>query len=439
VKGLTSTIALTAVLAGLGAYIYFVDSKKPASDTPVKEKVFAVDAGAIAEFTVKAADGESTTVRKGPGGWQVVAPVQAAADANEPSSITSSLATLELNRVVDENPASVADFGLDPARMEIAFTVSGAQAPKRLLIGVKTPPGTDVYARRPGESRVFLIPASVENTFNRTTFDLRDKSVVKADRMTLDSLELTAGGSTLRFARRNEVEWNIVAPRAVRGDFGAIDGLISALSSAQVQKFIANEAADAPEYGFATPTASVTLAGDGKQAVLTIGAEVDGTLYARDSTRPLVFTVGANLAADLKKPLEHFRRKDVFDFRVFNVARVEFALGADTLWLEKTKTPEGPDTWKTGSGKTLEVSKAEESMLKFSNMKAATFVTAVPVALKTPLLTVTATLDDGKTVEVVRFAKSGADVYAVRQDDPGAATLPAAVYDEAVKALDALR
>ena len=30
-RGLTSTLLLVVVLAGLGAYIYFVDSKKPAA------------------------------------------------------------------------------------------------------------------------------------------------------------------------------------------------------------------------------------------------------------------------------------------------------------------------------------------------------------------------------------------------------------------------
>lgn len=438
-KRLTSTVALTVVLAGLGAYIYFVDSKKPASDATVKAKVFTVDAGAIAEFTLKAADGEETTVRKGQTGWQVVAPVQADADANEPASITSSLATLELNRVVDENPSSVADFGLDPARMEVSFTVAGEEKPKRLLIGAKTPTGTDLYARRPGEPRVFLIPAFVETTFNRTPFDLRDKSVVKVDRIAVETVDVTAGAETLQFVRRGETEWNVTRPQAVRGDFGAIDGLINTLATGQVQKFIEDRPVDAPEYGFARPAATVTFTSGGTQTTLTVGAEVEGTRYARDSTRPLVFTVGANLVADLKKPLDTFRRKDIFDFRVFNVARVVFALGADTLSIQKTKTGEGPDIWKTGSGKTLEGSKAEESIIKFSNLKAQAFVATVPAAAKTPVLTVTATFDDGKTVEVVRFAKSGADVYAVRQDDPGAATLPATVYDEAVKALDALR
>ncbi len=436
---LTSTAALVAVLAALGAYIYFVDSKAPAQDAAVKEKVFTVAPEQIAEVTIRAANGDQTTLRKELSGWKVVAPVQADADQTEPDNITNGLATLELTRVVDAQPSSVADFGLDPAQGEIAFTVSGTTTPMRLQLGSKTPTGSDLYARKVGEPRVFLIPASVENTFNRTTFDLRDRSITKVDRITVDSVRVTSGTQTVQFVRRNETEWNLTQPSAVRGDFGTIDGLINMVASGQVQKFVSDTASDAPEYGFASPVATVVFSTAGKSSTLTIGREVEGTYYARDSTRPLVFTVGGNLVKELQKPVHDLRRKDLFDFRVFNVARLSFALGAETLTLEKTKTSEGPDVWKNGGGKTLDTAKAEGTLGAFSALKADAFVAAAPASARTPVLTVTATFDDGKTVEVVRFAKSGADVYAVRQDDPGAATLPAAAFDQAVAALAALR
>ena len=436
---LTSTAALAAVLAALGAYIYFVDSRKPAEDAAATEKLFAVAPEQIAELTIRAANGEETTLRKELSGWKVVSPVEADADATEPGNITNSLATLHLTRVVDEHPSSVADFGLDPAQGEIAFTVTGAKTPTRLQLGSKTPTGSDLYARKAGEARVFLIPSSVENTFNRTTFDLRDRSITKVDRVTVDKMHVSSGTQALQFVRRNETEWNITQPTPVRGDFGAIDSLINMVASGQVQKFVSNTASDAPEYGFAKPVATVIFSTGDTSRTLTIGREVDGTYYARDSGRPLVFTVGGNLVKELQLPVNDLRRKDIFDFRVFNVARLSFALGSETLSLEKTKTTEGPDVWKGAGGKTIEAAKAEETLGAFSALKADAFVAAAPASTRTPALTVTATFDDGKTVEVVRFAKSGTDVYAVRQDDPGAATLPAAVFDKAVAALAALR
>ena len=49
-RGLKSFAVLLVVALGLGAYLYFVESKRPAGDEPAKkDKAFAVDADQIDE------------------------------------------------------------------------------------------------------------------------------------------------------------------------------------------------------------------------------------------------------------------------------------------------------------------------------------------------------------------------------------------------------
>ena len=43
-------------------------------------------------------------------------------------------------------------------------------------------------------------------------------------------------------------------------------------------------------------------------------------MYAKDVSRPLVFTVDKTLADDLKKSPADYRLKDIFDFREFTGA-----------------------------------------------------------------------------------------------------------------------
>ena len=70
----------------------------------VKEKPFgSLQADDIEEVQIKSADGETTRLQKTDGKWQVVEPVKTDADTSELTTIASSLATFEINRVVDEN------------------------------------------------------------------------------------------------------------------------------------------------------------------------------------------------------------------------------------------------------------------------------------------------------------------------------------------------
>src|SRR6266487_6638435 len=114
-RGLRSTIALAVVLAGLGAYIYFVTWKQTeGGDAGSKqEKVFAsLESDKIEELKVKSEKGDTTTVRKESGAWQVVQPAPVKADETEVSGITSALTQLNVVRVIDENPADLKDYGL---------------------------------------------------------------------------------------------------------------------------------------------------------------------------------------------------------------------------------------------------------------------------------------------------------------------------------------
>src|SRR5581483_9060043 len=94
-RGLRSTIILLAILLGVGWYAYHLSNKSPDDTSAKQEKVFdAVQADKIDEIRVKSATGDTTTVRKENGGWQIVDPIKAKADDNEISGLPSALAQL---------------------------------------------------------------------------------------------------------------------------------------------------------------------------------------------------------------------------------------------------------------------------------------------------------------------------------------------------------
>ena len=437
-RGLASTIVLAVVLAGLVGYIYFVDAKRSDSGAPARDKAFTtVAADAIEELQIKSADGETSRLRRAEKGWQLVEPNTADADASELSSLTSSLTGLEVQRVVDENPADLKQYGLNPPRVEVGFRLKGDKDFRRLQIGEKTPTGGDLYARKPDDKKVFLISSFLDNAFNRTPFDLRDKGILKFDREKVDAIDIVNGPTTLQFARK-DVDWRIVKPITARADQGAVENLVTRLSSGQMKKLVAAEAADLKEYGLDKPAVTATVSTGSARASLAIGKTEKDAAYAKDLSRPIVFTVEPALATDLQKAIGDYRRKDVFDFRSFNANRVEIRRGADTVSFEKTKDKDGKEIWRTAAGQNADTTKVEDFLTKLSSLRAKSFEQTQPAAMKSPEITATVRFDENKT-ETVTLGRSGSDVFASRADEPGAAKLDATPYEDAVKALDALK
>ncbi|HJZ73584.1 MAG TPA: DUF4340 domain-containing protein [Vicinamibacterales bacterium] len=446
-RGLKSTIALIVVLAGLGAYIYFVTWKQPeaGADTGKKqEKVFAgLDSSKIEEVKVTSAAGDATTVKKDAAGWQLVQPLTSKADEGEVGNLTSALANAEIIRVIDENPTNLNEYGLGNPRIEVDFKATGDKDYRKLLVGEKTATGSDLYAKRNDDKKVFLIAATQETSLNRTTFDLRDKGLLKFDRDKVDGVDVSAGGKTIAIVKDGS-DWKLTKPVQTKADFGSVEGLVGRLQSAQMKSIVGDEAspADLKKYGLDKPEATVNLAIGSSRATLLIGgkADKDNTVYARDASKPMVVTVEQSLLDDLKKDADAYRRKDLFEFRPFNATHIELTRNGQTIVLDRVKGQnDKPDTWKRVSPNPGDVDKDKMDGLlsKLSNMRASAFVeSTAKTGLDKPALVATVKFDEGKKEEKVTFGQEGTDVFAARPGEPGAAKADKGDFDEVAKSFD---
>jgi hypothetical protein len=446
-RGLRSFLALFVILIGLGAYLYFVESKRtPGSDSDDdREKVFAVEADKIDEVTIKSASGDRTTLKKTGEDWQIVSPINAVPDSAEMSGITSNLSTLEIQRVVDENASELKEFGLAEPRIEVTFSAGGT--PQTLQIGDKTPVGSDLYAKLRDQKKVFLIASYLESSFNKGTFDLRDKAALKLDRDKVDSIEIVTADRQLRF-QKADGEWRMTQPAAGRTDYTAVESLVGRLGTAQMKSIAAAEGADLKQYGLEQPQATVRIGTGSSQAVLLVGGKAgeEGNVYAKDQSRPAVFTLESSLLDELKKDASEFRQKDLFDARSFNTTRVEIARGGQTTAFEKSKVKnkEGveEEKWRQVAPETKDVDSARvDSLLtSITGARADSFqADTAKTGLDKPELTATLTFDEGKKKETVAFARSGSDGYASRAGEPGAAKIPASTVESIVNALEEIK
>jgi hypothetical protein len=442
-----STIALLAVLLGLGAYIYFVTWKQDGNTAAADEKkVFqSIASDDIQELTIKAENGERTTVRKEGQDWRVVAPIQTGASPSDVIAAASALANLDVVRVIDEAPADLGQYGLATPRVEVEYKAGDDKGAGKLLLGAKTPTGGNVYAMKNDEKRVFLVAEFQNASLNKTTFDLRDKSVMRVERDKVDGVEVNVGGKGFAFAKKAD-QWSVSQPLVASADFGTVESLVGRVQGAQMKSIVTEQAtpADLKKFGLEKPDAAVTLHMGSARATLAVGAPAgeDG-VYARDMAKNVVVTVDKALADDLKKSLDDYRRREAFDFRAFTANRVELTRNGQTVTFERV-TGEGEnaqDTWKRVNPNPGDVDKTKmDSFLAgLADIRATSFTaTTANTGLEKPALVVYAKFEDNKKEERVTFGQSGADVYFSRPGEPGAAKAEAEKLTDAIKALDEL-
>lgn len=446
-RGLKSTIALFLLLIGLGAYIYFVTWKKTDSTTAAKKDVVftGLDAAQLAELTVKSTGGEVTMLKKSGDKWQIVKPIETPAADSDVAIVTSALTQMDIARVVDEKPTDLKKYGLDPARIEVEFKTQDGKTSGKVLLGDKTPTAGNLYAKKGDDPRLLLVSDYLEGSLNKTTFELRDKAIVRVEHDKVDSLELNLDGKSLQFTKSGS-DWSVAKPIAARADFSAVDGLVGRVESAQMKSIVTEnpKPEELRKFGLDKPAVTVAIGQGSARAVLALGAATGAdAVYARDMSRPLVVTIDKSLADDLKKGLDDFRRKDAFEFRAFNATSAEFTRGDQKVTFERVKGQgeNAVDSWKRVPAGSAEPdkSKVESLLAGLADVRATAFSdSTAKTGLDKPVLTVSVKFDDGKKEEKVSFGRNGSDAYALIPGQPGAGKIEAEKLDEAIKTLDEL-
>lgn len=445
-RGIRSTLVLLVVALALGAYIYFVESDRPPAGTSAPlQTVFDFESDDVVTLSVTSETGDHTVIEKHDDRWQLVEPFAGNIDVTKVVSLSSSLASLEMQRVVAEpdDAPDLAMFGLDAPRVEVGVaTTTGADA--RLLIGERTPTGGDLYATVAETDRVFLISGFLDATFNQTTFDLRDKTILDFTRDQVDSLEITGADLGIRL-RKEDNQWSLVSPIEANADLGVTGGVVGRLSTGQMTA-VEEESTDELElYGLDAPRLTVTVGLGSSTATLLLGDTTSvGTVWARDAARGLVFTVDESLATELEQGVDEYRRKDLFAFRAFNATALELDHDGEQWAFERIETTDDgeADSWRrtAPSAGDVETGAMDDLLAKLSNLRGESFVSSREgTGLDSPVSTIAVTFDDNAEQERVIVGRVGDELFGVNGDEPGAARINTRSWEDALEALDLLQ
>ncbi len=341
----------------------------------------------------------------------------------------TSLEKLEADEMVAEQVTDFAQYGLDTPSRKVAALVEGAAAPVAVDFGAKSPDGGSVYARKPGEAKVYLVASWIEGSFDKKPFDLRDRDLLHVKRDDVRSLEVAGPEGGFALARTDAGEWAFTRPIATRAGRWSVDGLLGTIENLRMDSVAAESASDPKEiarYGLAKPSRSVTLVTkDGALKTLEIGAPAPDPsatpaptppplpgqkaekpappkptkYYARQAQSGLVAVVPAALADDLAKGMAELRAKRLLEVATYETEGFDVAAAGATKSYAKstTKDKDGLDKtqWKRTApdAKDLDTTKVEDALFKMGGVDVAEFIDAAKApseyGLDAPVLKVT--------------------------------------------------
>ncbi len=408
-------IIAAVVLAALTGVLYWSNHHPPSENTAkasldTPPKILSLKQEDISKIEIRKKGGEELDLAKGEAGkWQITAPKPLSADQEAVSSLLSTVSSLNADRLVEEKPGDVSQYGLAQPTLELDLTTKDAK-PQKLLLGDDTPAGSAVFAKLDGDPRVFTIASYDKTSIDKTANDLRDKRLLTVDFDKLSQIELATKKQNIEFGR-NKQEWQIVKPKPLRADNFQVEEIVRKLRDTKMEASSTDADAKKSATAFAsgTPVASAKVTDTASTQELQIRKNKDD-YYAKSTAVPGIYKVSSDLGKELDKNLDDFRNKKLFDFGYDDPSKVEVHDGAKAYFLTK-----GGQDWWSADSKKMESSSVQALVDKIRELSASKFVDS---GFASPAIEVNVTSNDGKRIEKVSISKSGDTYIAKRDNEP---------------------
>ncbi len=242
---------------------------------------------------------------------------------------------------LEKSGRSLADYGLAPARLTLAFTRPAAKpgAPDivtRLAVGDVTKVGNRLYVLSPDGRTVHVVGRSLAESLVVSLDDLRTDTLFTIPVFEVRSLGLQNAAPAPRVRlRRDGARWSFEAPIVTRAGKAPAEVAVAGLNRLRTQRFLAD--ASSADTGLDKPDLRVTIEGNGRRETLLIGRpfpaapsapkESDSpstAYYARMEDRPQVFVTAIpdGLIDTLRRAQETLRDTRVLDFDTASVTAI---------------------------------------------------------------------------------------------------------------------
>ena len=357
--GLRRLIILAAIVVGLAALVVvlIVVQRRPPQvpemdPTPPKPQISRVDIDRIDAVSLTGPGREQPfRMRRVESGWEIAgAGSEIPIKESRIKDILYSFGSLYAERVIEEDAADLAQYGLDPPAV-VAVATLDDQSTVEVYLGDRTPAGNTWYLGVPGKRTVYSVWVNHGTHYYYTVDDLRGDELPTINAEAISYLRLRGPEvPTIEIVETNPVDVrfaNLLTRLAVVQPYAiprAIDSekfteAQSLVVKPRIDRIVSDDPSAAADYGLVPPRFEL-LARDAEGAVfeLLIGNQTADEVFFQVPGRATVYAMDRSRAGILE--LRPFELVDKFvlilNIELVDAIEIEHPGGTNRLTIERT-------------------------------------------------------------------------------------------------------
>ncbi len=362
---LSKVLIYLIIFVALAAYVYFVEirhKEKLEAQKAEAEKIVKLDKDKVTHIELKSKAGRVIGLKKAEGTWVLTRPVAVKADPSAIRSLLNTISDAQYEKVLKEKDVKWDEYGLDKP----AFTVSvnTRDDSYHLFFGASNPAETSYYLRAKGDPRLLLVADTLKNALDKSTYDVRDKTVFALAPDDIDRVLIGKDGTETELKKEAQDKWVMLKPERMRVKAADVRRDLIDLTNLQAKEIIDEPKKDGDPYGLESPAERIELAGKKRSQTLLIGkakgdrkkqARSNPDLYAKMNGMEMVYLIDGRTLANVKTDPKDLQDKYLLHFKPDRIDKLEVTLDGktwlavrskDTKWtLEKPEKKKDMDAW----------------------------------------------------------------------------------------------
>jgi len=249
----------------------------------------------------------------------------------------------------------------------------------------------------------------------------KEEKLVSLDRDKINEIEILRKGAEPVLLKKSGNDWSIRKPIETPADSSTVDSLLSATSTAKIDRKLEKAAKEASQYGLSDPRLRVVLKGEKEHRTLLFGSKdfTGSQVYVQLQGSPDIYLTSDYLFNSADKELKDWRNRKLLTFDRNQVQDIEISRATEQIKLKKQG-----EKWllQQPIQETADEGSVSSLLSSLESAEAQKFVAEQPADLKTygldkPVATVRIREQGKDSWKTLELGKKEDDLYLARTTD----------------------